>query len=124
MKVIRLPSKIKSTPTDKSPAKTVKKPRKITAEYLENAGKILSEKFPASISHFKLVMGRKIYKSCQAHADQNAADCQKLLDGVVDKFVGLGFLNDDALIKAAWSTLTSYAAGPSVKLKRPSLPKV
>lgn len=89
----------KSTPAGKSPAKTVKKPRKITGDYLENAGKFYLEKFPASIRHFKLVMGRKIYKSCQAYPDQNAAECQKLLEVLVEKFVRLGFLNDDALTK-------------------------
>lgn len=91
----------KSTPA----AKTVKKPRKITQDYLENAGKFYLEKFPASVEHFKLVMTRKIRKSCLAHPEQNPAQCALLLDAVAEKFVRLGFLDDQALTRGL---LTSY----------------
>jgi regulatory protein len=89
----------KSTPAVKTAAKEPKKPRKITESYLENAGKFYLEKFPASIRHFRMIMTRKIRKSCQHHPDQDLAQCQTLLDNVVEKFVRLGFLNDEALTK-------------------------
>lgn len=99
---------MKDTPEAKksSPAaKTVKKPRKITQDYLENSGKFYLEKFPASVEHFKLVMTRKIRKSCLAHPEQNLAQCAQLLDAVAEKFVRLGFLDDQALTRGL---LTSY----------------
>lgn len=93
---------MKDTPAPKKSTPEAKKPktaRKITASYLENAGKFYLEKFPASSKHFRLIMGRKIRKSCQAHPDQSETECLKLLDGVVEKFERIGFLNDDAFIK-------------------------
>lgn len=89
----------KSSPAVKTAAKEPKKPRKITESYLENAGKFYLEKFPASAKHFKMIMTRKIRKSCQAHPDQDLAQCQTMLDSVVEKFVRVGFLNDEALTK-------------------------
>lgn len=91
----------KSTPV----AKTAKKPRQITASYLENAGKFYLERFPASASHFRAVMLRKIRRSCLAHPGQNYDDCAALLDQVVEKFCELGFLDDRALTRGL---LTSY----------------
>lgn len=99
---------MKDTPEAKksSPAaKTVKKPRKITQSYLENAGKFYLEKFPASVGHFRLIMGRKIRKSCLAHPDQPPEDCAAILDAVVEKFIRLGFLDDKALTRGLLTSL-------------------
>ena len=71
-----------------------KKRKKITASYLENAGAYYLERFSASISLFRTVMGRKIALSCREHPDQNKDECLKLLDDVVRKFENLGYLND------------------------------
>jgi regulatory protein len=74
--------------------KKVKKPKKITASYLRNSGLYYLEKYPASVSHFKMVMSRKIKRSCQAHPDQNYQACLELLDALIDDLIDLGHLND------------------------------
>jgi regulatory protein len=79
--------------------KKVKKPRKINLEYLENSGKFYLEKYPASIAHFRMVMTRKIRRSCLAHPDQNPEECSALLETIIQKFANAGFLNDSALSK-------------------------
>lgn len=83
----------------KSGAKKPKLPRKITASYLENSGKFYLEKFPASISHFRTVMQRKIRRSAQAHPETDIEASFKLLDDVIARFTELGFLDDSALAK-------------------------
>jgi len=88
-----------------------KKPKKISLDYLTNAGKFYLEKFPASSSHFRQVMLRKIRKSCQAHPDQSPETCLELLETVITDFTRLGFLNDQAyangliysLLQRGWS---------------------
>ena len=82
-----------------------KKRKKITRSYLENAGAYYLERFSASISQFKQVMGRKIDKSCKDHPDQNKADCISLLDEVIIKFVDLGYLNDDRYARTLLASL-------------------
>ncbi len=89
----------KSTPVAQGGAKKPKMPRKITASYLENSGKFYLEKFPASISHFRMVMQRKIKRSATAHPETDINESFKLLDEVIAKFVELGFLDDGALAK-------------------------
>lgn len=86
--------------------KKAKLPRKITPAYLENSGKYYLEKFPASIAHFRLVMTRKIRKSCLAHPDQNMAEAQRHLEEVIQKFIRAGFLNDEALSQGLMYSLT------------------
>lgn len=81
-----------------APQKKLRK--KISLSYLENSGAYYLERFPASIAQFRKVMEQKIYKSCKDHPDQNKETCLSLLDQVVDKFVNLGYLNDQSYASA------------------------
>jgi regulatory protein len=83
------------------------KPRKITRSYLENAGAYYLERFPASIMQFKKVMGQKIERSCKDNPEQERSFCLSLLDEVVEKFVGLGYLNDNSYAQALLHSLQS-----------------
>ncbi len=89
----------KSTPGEQGGPKKPKLPRKITASYLENSGKYYLEKFPASVSHFRMVMQRKIKRSAVAHPETDISASFQLLDDVIAKFTELGFLDDSALAK-------------------------
>lgn len=75
--------------------KTKRTPRKITKTYLHNAGIYYLERFAASKNHFKVVMLRKVKRSCMVHIDQDYDECAQMVDAVADKFVELGLLNDD-----------------------------
>jgi regulatory protein len=90
---------MRNTLEDKKSRPKAKKPRKISPEYLENSGKFYLEKFPASIAHFRMIMTRKIRKSCLAHPGQNPEECAAMLEALIQKFVDAGFLNDSALSK-------------------------
>lgn len=70
--------------------------KKITASFLENAGKFYLERFPASTSRFRTVMTRKIDRSCRAHPEQDREECLALLEAIILRFHSAGFLNDVA----------------------------
>ena len=77
----------------------IKTPKKISDRYLYNSGLAYLQRFPASSSHFRSVMMRKIDKSCRAHTDQNRDECAKMLDDLIPKFQELGLLDDAAYLK-------------------------
>lgn len=79
--------------------KQTKKRKKITKQYLENAGAFYLNRFSSSQSNFHRVMLRKIEKSLIDHPDQNKSECIKMLDGVIDKFVSLGYLDDHQYVR-------------------------
>jgi regulatory protein len=81
-------------PKRSRPAK--KPPKKITEKYLYNSGLAYLERFPASVPHFRRIMGRKIDKSCNFHKDQDKEACLQMLDTTVATFERQGLLNDDA----------------------------
>ncbi len=70
-------------------------PKKITEKYLKNSGLFYLQKFPASSSHFKFIMMRKINKSIKHHNSPSIEEAQKLLDNVTSYFEEIGFLNDE-----------------------------
>lgn len=84
-----------------------KKRKKITRSYLENSGAYYLERFPASIAQFKKVMGMKIDRSCKDNPEQEKAACLALLDEVIEKFIGLGYLNDASYAQALLNSLQS-----------------
>jgi regulatory protein len=71
-----------------------KKRKKITSSYLENSGAYYLERFSSSTAQFKVVMIRKIKKSCLDNPEQDFQHCLELLDVVIKKFTDLGYLND------------------------------
>lgn len=95
-----------SKKSPKSGSPTVKLRKKISTSYLENAGAYYLQRFAASESQFRRVMERKIQLSCRDHPDQNSESCLTLLDQVVQKFVGLGYLNDHAYAQGLIYSLT------------------
>jgi regulatory protein len=85
--------------------KKFKPPKKITEKYLYNAGLAYLQRFPASSSHFKSIMMRRVNKSCRHHVDQNMEDCVTLLDKTIVKFQELGLLDDTAYLKGMVTSL-------------------
>lgn len=71
-----------------------KRPRKITETYLHNSGLFYLERFAASKAHFKVVMTRKVKRSCLYHVDQNYETCVEMVDALADRFEELGLIND------------------------------
>ncbi len=95
---------IKTPPkNDKRPAK--RPPRKITATYLHNAGLYYLQRFAASSGQFRRVMQRKIDNSCRAYPEQNAEECRKLLDTLIETFLRSGLLNDEMYATGAIRSL-------------------
>jgi regulatory protein len=90
---------------NKRKEKKFRPPKKITEKYLYNAGLAYLQRFPASSSHFKTVMTRRIDKSCRYHKEQNRDECLKLLDSTTDKFTDLGLLNDELYLKGMVTSL-------------------
>jgi regulatory protein len=82
--------------------KTVKK---ITATYLHNAGLYYLQRFAASTGQFRRIMQRKIDKSCHAHPEQNAEECERLLDTLIETFQRSGLLNDNIYATGAIRSL-------------------
>lgn len=77
-------------------SKPQKKRKRITRDYLRNAGTYYLQRFAASEANFRRVMERKIMKSIHEHPDQDRVSCIALLDEVVSEFSKLGYLNDTA----------------------------
>lgn len=84
--------------------KTVKAPRKITPQYLENAALFYLQRFATSAGNFRAVMKRKIDKSCRFHKTE-PADFYPLLDKLVERYISAGLLNDEVFAKAKTATL-------------------
>lgn len=85
-------------------------PRRITADYLHNAGLYYLQRYAASSGHFRTVMLRKVKKSCLAHADQSFEDCTVLVDALVEKFKTSGLLNDDLYVRGVVGSLRRKGA--------------
>lgn len=84
--------------------KEPKKPRRITASYLHNAGLYYLERFSSSANNFKRVMKRKIDTSAQFY-EENPSDYYKLLDELIEKMIRLGLLNDEVYARARVTSL-------------------
>lgn len=88
---------------DNASAAKIKKrrdPPRITEKYLANAGAAYLQRFAASKSRFRQVMMRKIDRSWRFYKDFDKADSARLLDALIEKFEGLGYLNDQAYSEA------------------------
>ncbi len=82
-----------------------KPPKKITADYLHNAGLYYLGRFAAGSGHFRRVMARKIDRSCQFHKDQDRDACMALLTDLIDKFQRAGLIDDGAYLRGSVSSL-------------------
>ncbi len=77
-------------------SKPQKKQKRITPDYLRNAGLYYLQRFAASEANFRRVMERKILKSAHDHPDQDLSECRAWLEDVVVAFRRLGYLQDHA----------------------------
>jgi regulatory protein len=82
-------------------------PRKITPEYLHNAGLHYLQRFSSSSENFRTVLLRKARRSCAHHPDQDYETCARMIDDLVRKFIDSGLLNDEL-----------YARGLAASLRR------
>ncbi|MBX2834662.1 MAG: RecX family transcriptional regulator [Micavibrio sp.] len=80
-------------------------PKKITRDYLHNAGLFYLQRFSSSSGNFRKVMQRKIYKSCQAHPDQDESACNEILEDVINRFIESGLLNDELYARSTVSSM-------------------
>lgn len=94
----------KNLPTKQKPAKA-KTPKRISPDYLRNAGKYYLERFPASTEQFSKVMMRKIHRSLKHHTDLNIEDCTVWLQTICIEFQNIGMLNDTAYANALFHSL-------------------
>lgn len=92
------PAKTQDTPRRKTP-------RRITESYLHNAGLFYLQRFAASSGRFREVMLRKVRKSCRHHADQDPAECRRMVDELVVKFLASGLLNDEAYARGVVTSM-------------------
>src|SRR5687768_1034793 len=92
-------------PQDSKKTRGKKPPKKITETYLHNAGLYYLQRFSASSESFRRVMMRKVERSCRAHPEQDRAECARMVDELVRKFLGAGLLNDGQYAEAMVSTL-------------------
>ncbi len=87
------------------PRREKKPPKKITEKYLYNSGLAYLQRFPASVPHFRRIMGRKIDRSCKHHQEQDREECTKMLESAIATFVRQGLLNDDAYVQGMVTSL-------------------
>lgn len=88
-----------------APAKTRKTPRKITPEYLKNAGAYYLGRYASTTQRFREVMRRKIQRSITEHGTPNFEDACAWLETVILDFVRLGYLNDALFSKTFTRTM-------------------
>lgn len=96
---------IKDKAKNRLKERKIKVPKKISERYLYNSGLAYLQRFPASSSHFRSVMMRKIQKSSHHHPEQNIEDCEKLLDDLIIKFQDMALLDDEAYLKGMVTSL-------------------
>lgn len=89
----------------RKPRKERKPPKKITPDYLHNSGLHYLQRFPASSGHFRTVMMRKVDRSCHHHTTQDREECAKMVDALVEKFTGMGLLNDEGYSRGMVTSL-------------------
>lgn len=80
-------------------------PKKITETYLHNAGLYYLGRFAASRARFRIVMIRKVRKSCAFHTDQNPVACEAMVDALIRKFETAGLLGDELYTKGVVQSL-------------------
>jgi regulatory protein len=95
-----------------------KKPKKITAQYLHNAGLYYLQRFAASRGQFRSVMLRKIRRSCMEHREQDYEACAALVEKIVEKFERAGLLNDELYTRGVVASLRRQGKSKSVILSK------
>lgn len=91
-----------ATGTHRSGRKT---PKKITENYLHNAGLYYLQRYASSASNFRAVMLRKVKRSCLTHTEQNYEECARLVDKLTEKFIAAGLLDDQLYTRSMVTSL-------------------
>lgn len=117
---------MKDSDPPKDKGKREKRPKKISARYLRNAGLAYLQRYPSSVSNFRFVMTRKIKRSCAYHTDQSFEDSQALLETLIAELIELGLLNDSLYALGMVRSLIRRGDSPKqvfMKLQRKGLDK-
>lgn len=81
-------------------------PRRVTAQYLENAALHYLERFASSSANLRRILMRKVTRSAEIHGTDRAAG-ERLVDDIVARYLRAGLLDDRA-----------YAAQQAASLQR------
>jgi len=79
--------------------KTIKKPKKITQERLNNIALYYLERFDSSVSNLRNVLLRRVNKAKLFHNDMNMEEVSLWIDEVIEKMISFGYVNDDRYAK-------------------------
>jgi regulatory protein len=90
-----------------------KKPRKITERSIENAALFYLQRFATSAENLRRVLMRKVHRSARVHAtgpdgavdDGAVEDGARIVDGVIDRLLRAGLLDDQKYAEARAVTL-------------------
>jgi regulatory protein len=85
---------MKAKPLNATARSEPRSPRKITPDYLRNAGLYYLERYSASTYKFRTIMLRKITKSITHHHAPTVNEAETWLEKVIEDFTRLGYLND------------------------------
>lgn len=97
-------------PAASATAKARRRPRKATADYLENAALHYLERFATSTAHFRRVLLRKVALSAHEHGT-DPEEGARLVDALVDRYQRAGLLDDAAFATARARSLNRQGAG-------------
>lgn len=90
-----------------------KKPRKVSPRYLENAALHYLERYAATVSQLRRVLGRRVDRSVKAHGTDKA-EALRWVDELVQKLVRNGLVNDTAYAETKAHSLR--ASGRSARV--------
>lgn len=94
---------MKSKPVIKAPP-AKKQPRRISAQYLENAALYYLQRYATSAENFRRVMTRKINRSCTFH-EVAPEPFYAVLEDMILRYISSGLLNDQGFAEAKTATL-------------------
>jgi regulatory protein len=80
---------------ERNPKGTRKRPRKVSPRYLENAALHYLKRYAATVSQLKRVLLRRVDRSLRVHGGDRA-EALGWVDGLVDKLIRGGLINDSA----------------------------
>lgn len=111
--------KITPPPHDPAlPGKRRKRPRKVTAEYLENSALYYLQRFATSAANLERVLMRKVQLSAREH-DTDPEEGARLVHALVTRYQAAGLLDDAAY--AAGRARSMHRQGGSTRLIKAKL---
>lgn len=83
-----------SDPSRQKKKRKKRPPKKITQSYLHNAGVYYLRRFSSSVSNFKRVMMRKVYRSVNYHGEPPIEKCEQMVDDLAAEMMDHDWIND------------------------------